>query len=73
MRPVALGRKNRLHIGSPQAGQKVAAILSAGESCRRLQVPVRDYFPRSSPGLPIAFQALLPRRGVAQYSKTQRG
>jgi hypothetical protein len=29
MRPVALGRKNWLHIGSPQAGQKVAAdILS---------------------------------------------
>lgn len=23
MRPVALGRKNRLHIGSPQAGLKV--------------------------------------------------
>jgi hypothetical protein len=28
MRPVALGRKNWLHIGSPQAGPKVAAILS---------------------------------------------
>jgi len=44
MRPVALGRKNWLHIGSPQAGPKVAAILSVVESCRRLQVPVRDYF-----------------------------
>jgi Transposase IS66 family len=28
MRPVALGRKNWLQIGSPQAGPKVAAILS---------------------------------------------
>src|SRR6266478_3807266 len=28
MRPVALGRKNWLHIGRPQAGPKVAAILS---------------------------------------------
>jgi hypothetical protein len=27
-----------------QAGPKVAAILSVVESCRRLQVPVRDYF-----------------------------
>jgi len=27
MRPVALGRKNWIHIGSPQAGPKVAAIL----------------------------------------------
>ena len=49
MRPVALGRKNWLHIGSPQAGPKVAAILSVVESCRRLQVPVRDYFSSDSP------------------------
>jgi len=43
MRPVALGRKNWIHIGSPQAGPKVAAILSVVESCRRLKLPVRDY------------------------------
>jgi transposase len=35
MRPVALGRKNWLHVGSAQAGPKVAAILSVVESCRR--------------------------------------
>jgi transposase len=51
MRPVALGRKNWIHIGSPQAGPKVAAILSVVESCRRLQVPVRDYFSTILPGL----------------------
>ena len=51
MRPVALGRKNWLHIGSPQAGPKVAAILSVVESCRRLQVPVRDYLSTILPGL----------------------
>jgi len=44
MRPVALGRKNWLHIGSPLAGPKGAAILSVVESCRRLKVSVRDYF-----------------------------
>ena len=33
MRPVALGRKNWIHIGSQQAGPKVAAILSIVESC----------------------------------------
>src|SRR6202051_2857063 len=43
MRPVALGRKNWIHIGSAQAGPKVAAILSVVESCRRLKLPVRDY------------------------------
>jgi hypothetical protein len=31
MRPVALGRKNWIHIGSPQAGPKVAAILGRGK------------------------------------------
>jgi hypothetical protein len=51
MRPVSLGRKNWLHIGSPQAGPKVAAIISVVESCRRLQVPVRDYFSAILPGL----------------------
>jgi transposase len=51
MRPVALGRKNWIHIGSPHAGPKVAAILSVVESCRRLQVPVRDYFSTILPGL----------------------
>jgi transposase len=43
MRPVALGRKNWLHIGSPQAGPKVAAIASIVETCRRLDINLRDY------------------------------
>ncbi len=51
MRPVALGRKNWIHLGSPQAGPKVAAILSIVESCRRLKVPVRDYLGAVLPGL----------------------
>jgi transposase len=56
MRPVALGRKNWIHIGSPQAGPKVAAILSVVESCRRLKLPIRDYLAAVLPGfadLPI--------------------
>ena len=51
MRPVALGRKNWIHVGSPQAGPKVAAILSVVESCRRLGIPVREYFGDVLPGL----------------------
>ena len=51
MRPVALGRKNWLHVGSAQAGPKVAAILSVVESCRRLGVSVKDYFTDVLPGL----------------------
>ena len=51
MRPVALGRKNWIHVGSSQAGPKIAAILSIVESCRRLKFPVRDYLAAVLPGL----------------------
>lgn len=42
MGPVALGRKNWLHVGSVKAGPRVAAILSVVETCRRLGVLVKD-------------------------------
>jgi hypothetical protein len=51
MRPVALGRKNWIHVGSSQAGPKIAAILSIVESCRRLKFPVRGYLAAVLPGL----------------------
>jgi transposase len=51
MRGVALGRKNWIHLGSEQAGPKVAAILSVIESCRRLKLPVREYLASVLPGL----------------------
>lgn len=51
MRPVAVGRKNWLHVGSVDAGPRVAAILSVVETCRRLGVPVREYLLDVLPGL----------------------
>lgn len=51
MRPVVLGRKNWIHIGSPEAGLKIAAILSVVESCRRIKLSVRDYPAPILPGL----------------------
>jgi transposase len=63
MRPVALGRKNWIHVGSEQAGPKVAAILSVLESCRRLKLPVREYLGSVLPGL-----ANLPIQRVSQYT-----
>ncbi len=72
MRPVALGRKNWLHIGSPQAGLKVAAILSVVESCRRMRISVREYLATVLPGLanrPIScLSDLTPAVWVAQHS-----
>ena len=51
MRPVAVGRKNWIHVGSAQAGPKIAAILSVVESCRRLKIPVREYLTAILPGI----------------------
>ena len=51
MRPLALGRKNWLHVGDAKAGPKVAAILSVVESCRRLRAPLKEYLLDVLPGL----------------------
>jgi len=76
MRPVALGRKNWIHVGSPQAGPKIAAILSVVESCRRLRVSVRNYLASVLPGLadlPIQrLPELTPSAWVTQHPFQQR-
>jgi transposase len=51
MRPVALGRRNWIHIGGEDAGPRVAAIVSIVEICRRLKIPIRDYLCSILPGL----------------------
>src|SRR5664280_1677930 len=51
MRPIAIGRRNWLHLGSKEAGPKIAAIFSIVESCRKLGVPTRKYLADVLPGL----------------------
>ena len=63
MRPVVVGRKNWIHVGSEKAGPKVAAILSVVETCRRLKVPLRDYLAGVLPGL-----ATVSMQRVGQYT-----
>jgi transposase len=71
MRPLTLGRKNWIHIGSPQAGAKVAAIVSIIETCRRMKLSVRDYLSAVLPGLAdTALQrlpSLTPTAWAAQH------
>lgn len=74
MRPWALGRKNWLHIGSPEAGPKIAAIASIVETCRRLEINLREYLSDVLPRLgdwpakrvgeltPTAWKATLSRK-----------
>jgi len=63
MRPIALGRHNWIHIGSEQAGPRVAAIVSVVETCRRLKIPIREYLCSILPGL-----ANLPINRVAELT-----
>ena len=51
MRSIAIGRRNWLHLGSKEAGPKIAAIFSVVESCRRLNIPIRRYLANVLPGL----------------------
>jgi transposase len=44
-------RKNWIHLGSEEAGPRVAAIISIVETCRPLSLPIRDYLRSVLPGL----------------------
>ena len=68
MRPLVLGRKNWIHIGSQQAGPKVAAILSIIESCRRLKFPARDYLTAVLPGLADLPMRRIPERTPSAWA-----
>ena len=66
IRPVALGRKNWMHIGSQEAGVRIAAILSVIATCKRLQIPVKEYLEDVLPRL-----ANWPASHVAELSPMQ--
>jgi hypothetical protein len=51
MRPIAIGRRNWLHLGGKEAGPRIAAIFSIVESCRKLGVPICQYPANTLPGL----------------------
>ena len=73
MRPIALGRKNWLQIGSKEAGPKIAAIFSVVESCRKLGVPIRQYLADVLPGLADrSIRALAGLTPAAYAAKTAK-
>ncbi len=43
VRPLAIGRKNWLFVGSMQGGEAAATILSLVQSCRALKINPREY------------------------------
>ena len=70
---IAIGRKNWLHLGSKEAGPKIAAIFSVVESCRRLGVPIRKYLAHVLPGLAnrsiLSLAELTPTAYAAKQTK----
>jgi len=65
MRPTVLGRKNWLHIGSEEAGPRIAAITSVIETCRRLGINEREYLLDVLPKIPS-----WPANRIAELSPT---
>jgi len=72
IRPLALGRKNWLHIGSEEAGAKIAGILSILETCRRLEINPRDYLLDVLPGLNDKPQSELVRLTPMAWKTRQK-
>lgn len=70
MRPVAIGRKNWLFVGSPNAGERAAILMSLIASCKLNSVEpwayLRDVFTRL-PAMSTAsdLESLLPDRWLA--------
>jgi hypothetical protein len=50
-----------LHLGSKEAGPKIAAIFSIVESCRKLNIPIRQYLADMLPGLADMLPGLADR------------
>jgi transposase len=75
MKKIALGRKNWLTIGSPQAGETAAILFSMTSTCQRLQVEpwayLQDVLTRW-PSLPVEQRpSLLPDRWQATRRSSQ--
>lgn len=74
LRPVAIGRKNYLFVGSERGGQTAATLYTLVQNARRNGVNVWPYLTdvlRRLPGIaptdPAALEALLPDRWVAAH------
>lgn len=57
IRPTAIGKKNFLFFGSPEAGQTSAVIYSLIETCRKLGINPSDYLREVLEALPDMKQA----------------
>jgi hypothetical protein len=62
MRPVAFGRKTRLHVGNEKVGPELSALASGVETCKRHGIDAWAYL-----------LDILPRMAVIRNSLTPHG
>lgn len=72
IRPTAVGKKNFLFIGHPEAGQRSAVIYSVLGSCRRHGVNPAEYLQNVFERLPKAKTSEVPALTPAAWAKAKR-
>jgi transposase len=72
IRPVALWRKNWIHLGSQEAGPRIVAVFSVVHSCGRLEIPVRDYLRSVLPGLADLPMNRIPELTPAAWAASRK-
>ena len=72
IRPTALGKKNFLFIGHPEAGQRSAVIYSVLGSCRRLGINPAEYLQDLFERLPKATTSQIKSLTPAAWLKAKQ-
>lgn len=72
IRPTAVGKKNFLFVGHPEAGQRSAVIYSVLGSCRRHGVNPAEYLQEVFERLPKAKTSEVPALTPAAWAKAKR-
>ena len=72
IRPTAIGKKNFLFIGHPEAGQRSAVIYSVLGSCRRHGINPAEYLQDVFERLPKAKTSEVPALTPAAWAKAKR-
>jgi transposase len=72
IRPTAIGKKNFLFIGHPEAGQRSAVIYSVLGSCRRHGINPAEYLRDVFERLPNATTSAIPSLTPAAWAKARR-
>lgn len=76
VRPTAIGKKNWLFIGHPEAGEKSAILYTILENCKHLNIDIQEYLRDVLTRLPstsmTGIKYLMPLNWIKSRIKTQK-